>query len=106
MIGETECSEASQGPCSYANGMQQCQSGTLVCALQMQRYCNSVSQDVKAEHTGALMVQLANWAVASRQMQDVIKLPLDGLQEQVGLWCCSCCCCPGMHRIISRQCDV
>ena len=48
-----------------------------------------MSQDVKAECTGALVVQLANWAVHVHQMQDVIRLPLDGLQEQAckfSLW--------------------
>lgn len=48
----------------------------------MRSYCDSLSQDVKAECTGAMVVLLANWAVHARQMQNVIRLPLDGLQEQ------------------------
>ena len=86
--------QGQSGTLFCANAMQQGQLETLFCALQMQRYCSSLGQDVKAEHTGTLMVQLANWAVASRQMQDVIKLPLSSLQEQVGLQRCNCSCSP------------
>lgn len=65
--------------CTHASGL------TTVHAMQMQKYCNSLGEDVKAEHTAVLVTQLANWAVASRKMQHVIKLPLDGLQEQASL---------------------
>lgn len=50
--------------------------------VQMRKYCEGLSQDNKANCTGKLITELANWAVASSQMQDVIKLPLDSLQEQ------------------------
>lgn len=48
----------------------------------MWAYYRKLSPDKKAEHTAILIVQLCNWAAATSRVQDIIKLPLDGLEEQ------------------------
>lgn len=51
--------------------------------MQLRAYCSSLSQETKAERTAVLLSQLADWAVGSRKLHTVIRLPLDGLEEQV-----------------------
>lgn len=47
-----------------------------------------VSQEQKGGQTAVLIRQLADWGMAAKQMHEVIRLPLDGLEEQVSLPVC------------------
>ena len=53
------------------------------CTVQLRAYCSRLGHDKKGERTAVLVRQLADWAVGARQVHAVIKLPLDGLEEQV-----------------------
>ncbi len=53
--------------------------------VQLRAYCGSLPRETKVERTTVLITQLADWAVGARQMHAVIRLPLDGLEEQVRL---------------------
>ena len=55
----------------------------LLCCLQLRTYCASLSQQKQPERTSVLIRQLADWAVGDRKMYAVLRLPLDGLEEQV-----------------------
>ncbi|KAL0028141.1 hypothetical protein WJX77_009663 [Trebouxia sp. C0004] len=60
----------------------QCGVFTEACT-ELQAYCGRLSHDKKGERTAVLVRQLADWAVGARQMHAVIRLPLDGLEEQI-----------------------
>jgi len=53
--------------------------------VQLRAYCSRLGHDKKGERTAVLVRQLADWSVGARQMHAVIRLPLDGLEEQVRL---------------------
>ena len=53
--------------------------------MQLRAYCAGLSQEQKGGQTAVLIRQLADWGVAAKQMHEVIRLPLDGLEEQVCL---------------------
>ena len=66
---------------------------SLVCTdfllyMQLRAYCAGQSQEQKGGQTAALIRQLADWGVAVKKMHEVIRLPLDGLEEQVCLSAC------------------
>lgn len=56
--------------------------------LQLRGYCEGLSQEQKGGQTAVLIRQLADWGLAVRQMHEVMRLPLSGLEEQV---CVSVC---------------
>ena len=60
--------------------------------LQLRAYCVEVSQEQKGGQTAVLIRQLADWGMAAKQMHEVIRLPLDGLEEQVSLPACLSVC--------------
>ena len=51
--------------------------------MQLRAYTGSLASDVKSQRTPVLVTQLLNWAAESRQVHAVIRLPLDGLEQQV-----------------------
>lgn len=62
-------------------------------------YCEGLSQEQKGGQTAVLIRQLADWGLAARQMHEVTRLPLDGLEEQVCV--CPCIC---LHVYVGRIC--
>ena len=63
--------------------------------LQLRAYCAGLSQEQKGGQTAVLIRQLADWGMAAKQMHEVIRLPLDGLAEQVCLSACLSVFCHG-----------
>ncbi len=95
VLAKTDCSTVK------SRYLAECCSMDDRCAVQLRAYCGRLGHDKKGERTAVLVRQLADWAVGARHMHAVIKLPLDGLQEQVRQHTYAC-----MHSLTSHTCKL
>lgn len=52
-------------------------------SAQAREHCEMVDPSVRQRDTSAIIRRLADWAVANRALNDIIKLPFNAREEQV-----------------------
>ncbi|KAL3146558.1 hypothetical protein ABBQ32_000799 [Trebouxia sp. C0010 RCD-2024] len=80
--GRLSCNQAFQEAQTALAVRLHCGVFTQACS-ELRGYCEGLSQEQKGGQTAVLIRQLADWGLAVRQMHEVMRLPLSGLEEQI-----------------------